>query len=117
MSETWRPVVTDNPRFITLTPITLRGALALLRWDASDLADKLRGKVTRLDIQNFMDYGLALGVCETGAIKKVLCQRLWFGQERGPQGVFLKRETFGNAPGGGGYIQFTDRPKRLRPAP
>ena len=117
MSETWQPIVTDNPNYITLTPLTLRAALAILRWDASRLEAAVRGRVKRLDIQNFMDYGLALGVCETSAIKKALCQRLWFGQERGPQGVFLKPETFGNATGGGGYIQFTDKPKKPRPAP
>lgn len=117
MPETWPPVVTDNPGFVTLTPINLRGALAFLRWDASHLSERLKGKVARSDIQNFLDYGLGLGVDETGLIIRLLCQRLWFGLEGGPQGVFLKSETFGNAPGGGGYIQFTNNPKKLRPAP
>jgi hypothetical protein len=115
MSETWE--LTDNPDRVTLTPITLRAALSFLRWDASHLADKLHGKVTRLDIQNHMDYGLALGVCETGAIKRILCDRLWFVPSGYGQGVVLKPETFGNATGGGGYIQFTDKPKKPRPAP
>ena len=115
MSETWE--LTDNPDWVTLTPITLRAALAMLNWTPKILADKLRGKVTRLDIQNHMDYGLALGVCETGAINRILCDRLWLVPSGYGQGVVLKPETFGNAPGGGGYIQFTDKPKKLRPAP
>ena len=116
MSETWPPMLTDNPNSFTLTPLVLAAALAFLRWDARRLEAVLAGRVKRIDIQNYMDYGLALGVCETSAIKKALCRRLSFGQERGPQGLFLKPETFGNAPGQG-YIQFTDKPKKLRPAP
>jgi hypothetical protein len=117
MSETWE--LTDNPDRVTLTPITLRAALAALNWTPRILADKTDAWPGGLwaDIQSFIDFGEALSVCQTGPIKRVLCKRLWFVPSGYGQGVVLKPETFGNAPGGGGYIQFTDKPKKPRPAP